>query len=57
LPILVTPEGIDIEVKPEHPLKAELPILVTPEGIEIEVSPVKLANIFSFILVAELGII
>ena len=37
--MLVTPEGISIEVKPLQPQKAPYAILVTPEGITIEVKP------------------
>ena len=41
LPILVTPSGIVIEVKPVQAEKADSPMLVTPSGIVIEVKPVQ----------------
>ena len=37
--MLVTLFGIVIEVKPSHPLKAEVPMLVTLFGIVIVVKP------------------
>ena len=37
--MLVTPEGIETEVRPVQSLKVYAPILVTPEGIETEVRP------------------
>ena len=41
-PILVTPFGIVIEVKPEQPENALSPILVTLFGIVMDVKPVQL---------------
>jgi hypothetical protein len=35
----VTPDGIDIVVKAEHPLNARVPILLTPDGSVKEVRP------------------
>ena len=37
--MLVTPLGIEMEVKPEQPLKAPYPMLVTLLGIVTEVKP------------------
>ena len=35
--MLVTPSGMDIEVRPEQPQKASSLMLVTPSGMDIDV--------------------
>ena len=44
--MLVTPDGIDKEVKPLQPEKAPSPMLITPDGIDIEVKPLQYLKVF-----------
>ena len=55
--MLVTLEGISIEVKPLQPEKADSPMLVTLEGISMEVKPLHPVNAEFPILVTLFGMI
>ena len=52
----VTPDGIDIVVKPVQPLNAKDPMLVTPDGRVKEVKPAQLLNAEAPMLVTPAGI-
>jgi hypothetical protein len=49
-PILVTLDGMVIDVKPDAPKNASAPILVTLDGMIIDVKPVSMNALFPILL-------